>query len=129
MAVSTATKTTLETRMKALLSASAPATLWVVGALDEALTMTLEEYSRARPYVLVVSQVPTAREFAVAGGVALAVSKVWFPYTAATPEYPPAFVDFDFWWDTGSPKVLLHTPAVPDGVQVARLWLRALHLI
>jgi hypothetical protein len=130
MAISFATKATLETRMKAMLAASAPATLWVTGALDEALTMVLEEYTRVRPFPVVYVQTPAAREFAMSGVTSpLGVTRVWFPYTAAAPEFPPAWVDFDFWFDGGGGHLLLHTPAVPNGAQVARIWYNALHTI
>jgi len=128
---STTTKALLETRINAMLSASVPGAHWAVGALDEALTTVLEEYSRAKPYVATLTSTPAAREFAPLVGTLpfLSIIKIWYPYTAATPEYPPAWVDFDFWFDSGTAKVLLHSSTIPNGVLVARIWYNTLHLL
>ena len=120
----------LETRIKNTLAASAPTTHWAVASIDEAITLALEEYSRAKPYTAISTITPTTREFTVTGlPNVLGLTKVWYPYTAATPEYPPAYIDYEFWFDQGTPKVLLHTPAVPDGVKVARIWYNTLHTL
>lgn len=127
---SSTTKTLLETRFNNVLSASAPATHWLAANLDEALTSTLEEYSRARPYTAVFTQAVGARELTLSAPTALiSLVKVWYPYTAATPEYPPSWIDYDFWFDSGVAKVLLHTDAVPDGTKLARIWYNGLHTL
>jgi hypothetical protein len=124
------TKALLEARMNNMLSASAPATHWAAASLDEALTTTIEEYSRAKPYTAVFTTSPVAREVSVSLGLTLfSIVKVWYPYTAATPEYPPAWIDYDFWWDSGAPKLLLHTDAAPDGTKVARVWYNSIHTL
>jgi hypothetical protein len=122
----------LETRIKNALSASAPATHWAAASIDEAITLALGDYSKAKPYVGAWTFVPSAREFnLVIGGLpVLSVARIWYPYTASNPEYPPAWIDFDFWLDAvAAPWVRLHTDAVPDGVKVARVWTRTVHSV
>jgi hypothetical protein len=121
----------LETRVKNALSASAPASHWAAASIDEAISLALEEYSRAKPYAAIFTITPTAREFDLTPSPypLQSVLKIWYPYTVATPEYPPAWIDFDFQFHAGSPMVRLRADAVPDGVKVARVFYNALHTL
>ena len=122
------TKASMEARMNLELKASAPATTWAAANLDEALISALAEYSRAKPYQLVTTQQPTAREMQIFPTQELIrVRRIWFPYTASKPEYPPSWIDFDFWSDNGSFWVLLHTDSVPDGTKVMRVFYDGVH--
>jgi hypothetical protein len=118
----------LETRVKNALAASAPASHWAVASIDEAITLALEEYSRARPYVQMSTFTLSAREASLSLYATLvSIQRIWYPYTPATPEYPPAWIDFDFWFDSGVPWVRLHTDSVPVAGSTARMWWRGVH--
>lgn len=122
------TKASMEARINLELKASVPATNWAAANLDEALTSALEEYSRAKPYPNVFTQSPSAREVQLTAPLALLrVRRIWYPYTASTPEYPPSWIDFDFWTDGGAFYVLLHSDSVPDGTKVMRVFFDAQH--
>jgi hypothetical protein len=128
---SSATLTTLRDRVESLLLDVSNVT-WATGILDEGIRIALEEYSRARPLAAVGTVTPTAatREVSVSSLTGLInIERVWFPYTAATPEYPPTWVDWATFWNAGSPTLFLKVAAAPDGVDVARVFYAKLHTL
>jgi hypothetical protein len=131
---SAATLATLEARVRNLLSGSVPALLarWALVNIDEGLRHALEEYSRTRPQLVAGTLTPAAaaREFSLSALTGLiSVARVWFPYTAAAPEYPPNWVEFMEYFDVGVPKVLMKSATAPTGAQVARVFYHKLHTL
>lgn len=128
---SSATLTTLRDRVEAFLYDSTNIT-WTTGTLDEAIKLALEEYSRAKPLQAIGTVTPSAstREVSVSSLTGLIeVLRVWFPYTSATPEYPPEWVDWTTFWSAGTPTLFLDVPSAPNGTDVARVWYTKLHTL
>jgi hypothetical protein len=77
--------------------------IWATGDIDEAVRRALSEYSKARPLqnVGTLSLSSDAREVDASSltGI-LAVTEIWLPYTAASPEFPPNRRDFEYWPDS-----------------------------
>lgn len=120
---SSATLSTLRDRVEALLYDSTNV-VWSTGTIDEGLRLALEEYSRARPYVVWGTVTPAAstREVSLSALTGLVdVVRVWFPYTASAPEYPPRWVDAVVWWESGTPYLWLDVASAPNGTDVARI--------
>lgn len=127
---SSATLTTLRDRVENLLLDTSNV-VWATGILDEAIALALEEYSRARPLLAVGTVTPTAstREVSLSALTGLiGVVRVWWPYTAATPEYPPCWVTWAVFWNAGTPTLFLNGIS-PDGTKVARVFYSKLHTL
>ena len=91
---SSATLTTLRDRVEAYLADTTNA-VWATGTIDEGLRLALHEYSQSRPQRAIgtITLSTAAREVALSSLTGLiGVERVWFPYTAADPEYPPEWV-------------------------------------
>jgi len=77
--------------------------IWTSDDIDEAIRRALSEYSKARPLqnVSTLSLASDAREVdaSTLTGI-LAVTEIWLPYTAASPEFPPNRRDFEYWPDS-----------------------------
>lgn len=136
---STLTLSTIRSRVRALLLDSG-ASVWEDGALDAALRLALNEYTRAsllphasvQPHTAIATLTPAAGErtlsLAELAGL-IDVTDVWFPYTASDPEYPPRRIPFEVTWDEDEPFVFLDTPRGPDGVDEARMAYRLPHTL
>lgn len=122
----------LRTRARNLLM-DAGATVWANDQIDEGIRLALGEYSRAGllpgarvradEAVGLVSPIVDSRTVSLAALTGLMeVSRVWFPYDASAPDQLPEWVDFSFYWDAGTPNLLLLGPTVPDGTEVARIF-------
>ncbi len=113
---SSATLATLRVRVAQLLYDVANA-VFTTGVIDEGIRLALEEYSRAYPLRSVGTLAGvTTREPALASLTGLvSVWEVWFPYTAAAPEYPPRLVEFDVLDNAGTLTLLLFTDQAPNG--------------
>lgn len=127
---SSATLSTLRDRVENLLLDTSN-TVWATGILDEAMSLALEEYSRAKPLVAVGTVTPTAdtREVSVSSLTGLVnVIRVWWPYTSSNPEYPPSWVTWSVFWNGGTPTLFIDG-VVPDGTLVARVFYEKLHTL
>lgn len=92
--------------------------IWSTDEIDRAITRALVEYSKVNPLRAVTTiDVPSETwEFDLSG--LLRVAMVWWPYTAAEPEYPPNWVKFRVWADT----LYLQTEDEPQLGDVIRLY-------
>lgn len=128
---SSATLTTLRDRVEAFLYDSTNVS-WTTGTIDEAVKLALEEYSRAKPLQTIGTVTPTAatREVSLSSLTGLIeVVRVWFPYTASSPEYPPEYCDWSVLWSAGAPTLFLDVAAAPNGTDVARVTYTKLHTL
>jgi len=95
--------------------------IWSTEEIDRAITRALVEYSKVDPLraVTTIDVISEAREFDLSGvSGLLRVAMVWWPYTAAEPEYPPRWVKFRVWTDT----LYLQTEDEPRSGDVIRLY-------
>ncbi len=119
---------TLRDHVESLLKDAGNA-LWTTGELDDAIRRALHRYSEMRPRELVTTLTLTAagREVSLAGvSDLLRPLRVWWPYTASEPEYPPAWAR----WDLHGPVTLfLDVADEPQAGDVVRLFYAALHTI
>jgi hypothetical protein len=103
-------------------------------SVTESIRLALGEYSHALPRVLADALAPTAKreiDLSSATGL-LTVTDVLFPYTAATPEYPPnhclyrLYIDTD---DSSKLKLYLDTADEPNGTDTARVFYQVGHTL
>lgn len=128
---STATLNTLTDRVEQLLLDTANA-IFTTGLIAEALRLALEEYSRSRPLEVVGTVTPAVgtREVALTGLTGLLeLTRVWFPYDASDPEYPPEWVGWKTFWSGGTPTLFLDVADDPDGSDVARVFYKKSHTL
>src|SRR5512136_1471118 len=95
------TLTALRDRVEQILADSGNA-IWATGDIDEAIRQALHEYSKIRPLsaVTTVNVTTATHELSITTITGLiGVSRVWCPYTAASPEDPPNWVAFEHWVD------------------------------
>jgi hypothetical protein len=119
---------TLRDHVESLLK-DAPNTLWTTAELDDALRRALQRYSALRPRELVTTLTLAAagREVSLAGvSGLLRPLRVWWPYTASEPEYPPAWIRWDI---LGAATLFLDVPGEPQAGDVVRLFYATLHTI
>jgi hypothetical protein len=95
---------------------------WESETLTLALRHALLQYSRALPdqAITTVNVTASSRELSIAAITPrLQVIKVWLPYTAASPEHPPNWRNFEEW-----PGDLLYFPddSQPSSGNVARIF-------
>jgi hypothetical protein len=96
---SSLTLTTLRDRVELVLQDTGNA-IWATGDLDEAITQTLEAYSRARPASAIgtITLSADGREIDISSLTGLLrVEKVWCPYDSTSPSYPPDWRSFSVW--------------------------------
>jgi len=101
---------------------------WSSDDLDEALRRAMEEFSLVEPHeqVTTVTLSSTGREIDISSlSGCLQVSRVWWPYDAADPEYPPRWRPFEIWGDT----LYLDTDSEPAAGDVVRLWHTSQHTL
>ncbi|MCC7355486.1 MAG: hypothetical protein IT330_17225 [Anaerolineae bacterium] len=119
---------TLRDRTESLLK-DAGNSLWTTSELDDAIRRALHRYSEMQPRELVTTLTLAAagREVSLSGvNGLLRPLRVWWPYTASEPEYPPAWVH----WDLHGPATLfLDVADEPQANDVVRLFYTALHTI
>ena len=109
----------LRDRVELILADSGNA-IWATGDIDEALRQALHEYSKIRPLQEVGTLNTTAtHELSITTLTGLiGVSRVWCPYTAASPEDPPEWVAFEHWVD----EAVLYFPDELPASKVARIF-------
>ncbi len=96
-----ATLTSLRDRIEEILADDANA-IWAADTIDEGIRLALDTYSKARPYQAIdtLTLAADGREIDVSGVTGLLnITRVWLPYTAATPEHPPRWRVFEHWQD------------------------------
>jgi len=125
---SSATLSSLRDRLEITLQDSGNAT-WSTADLDEALAQALEQYSRANPRraIATLTLSSAGREVSLASVAGLlSVERVWWAYTAAAPEYPPHWREFELW---PGPLLFIRAGAQPQAGDVVRIWYTALHTL
>ena len=114
------TLASLRDRVEQILMDSGNA-IWATGDIDEALRQALAEYSKIRPLAevgtITVSTATHELSITTLTGL-IGVSRVWCPYTAASPEDPPEWVAFEHWVD----EVVLYFPDELTAGKVARIF-------
>lgn len=93
----------------------------------EGIRQALDVYSKARPYSKITTLVPaaTGREIDISSITDLLnIERVWIPYTASSPEYPPRWRSFEHWQDV---KILYinDDDGTPTTTQTARIFYTA----
>ncbi len=102
--------------------------IWSTDDLDEALRQALAEYSKIRPLqaVTTVNVTTATHELSISTITGLiGVSRVWCPYTAASPEDPPEWCAFEHWRDLA----ILYFPDQLDASTVARIFYDKVHTL
>lgn len=103
--------------------------LWSAAELDDAIRCALHRYSEVHPRELVATLTLTeaGREVSLAGiGGLLRPLRVWYPYDASAPGYPPRWVP----WDLHGPEILfLDVAEEPQPGDEVRLFYAAPHTI
>ncbi len=117
---STETLTTLRDRVETALQDSTNLR-WATADIDEAIEAVLEEYNATNPPLAIHDHtVSTAgREQTVSITGLIEVKAVWWPYTAASLEYPPEFVDFV---QLPGSIIAVDTPTAPQVSDHIRIW-------
>ncbi len=139
MSNSSLTLTTLRTRIQNFLVDTGAAT-FPSDTVDAGIRLALQELSRAacesgatvRANDVIGTLTPTVnqREVSLSTLTGLIdVTRVWFPYESADPTERPNWVDFEIWWNAGTPTLFLDIAGVPDGVDVARIFYRKQHTL
>jgi len=80
------------------------ADIWATDDVDEAIRQAIDEYSRTRPLHSITTLTVSAgtRELDVSAiSNLLGVDRVWYPYTAVSPEHPPPWRNSEYWRDAG----------------------------
>ena len=120
--------TTLRAQVASLLS-DASHDRWATDELDDALRLALRHYSERRPRELetTLTLAEAGRELSLAGvSGLLRPLRVWWPYTAAEPAYPPRWVP---WERHGTATLFLHVADEPQAGDGVRLFYAALHTV
>ncbi len=130
---STATLTTLTARAANLLM-DVSAVIFASATIQEGIALALEEFNSVRAQEIIGTKTPTASNKIVSLSTLtglLSVSKVWFPYTAATPEDPPNELrNWYLHWSAGVPELYLGDGALsPGGSDVARIFYTIPHTL
>jgi len=121
------TLTTLRDRVEATLQDATNAR-WSTDDIDEAIRKALEEFCLIDPLesITTITLAAAGREVdisAISGR--LAVTRAWWPYTAADPEYPPNWCTYEVWGDV----LFLDTGTEPAVSDVVRVWYTTLHTL
>ena len=127
------TLATLRDRVEATLQ-DAGNERWSTADLDEAIRKAIEEYSHVDPHetITTITLSAAGREIdisAVSGR--LAVTRVWWPYTASDPTFPPNWSTFEVWTDSsGAANILfIDAESEPAAGDVVRLWYTSQHTL
>lgn len=125
---SSETLTTLRARVQARLQ-DASALRWATADLDEAIRTAIQQYTLKNPRRTVgtITLSAASREVSLSSLTGLIrVEQVWYPYTAASPEYPPEMIQFDVW---PGGILFLDVPNLPAIGQVARVFYTTAHTL
>lgn len=98
-AAGAATLVTLRDRVEQTLHDTGNTT-WSTAELDEAIRHAIDEYTQVAPHraITTLTLAASGREIDISGIANLiTVSRVWWEYTAANPEYPPQWREFEQW--------------------------------
>ena len=99
------------------------AEIWTADNLDEAIRKALDEYSKVNPRKTIgtVTLSSSGREVSVSALTALvSVARVWLPYSAGSPEFPPRWRHFEHWYE--EQKLFFPDEAEPQAGEVARIF-------
>jgi hypothetical protein len=97
--------------------------IFTVDVLDEAVRQALAEYNKVNPRQVIgtVTLASSGRELSISSLSGLvAISRVWLPYTAASPEHPPNWRHFEHWYE--EQKLYFPDDAEPQSGDVARVF-------
>ncbi len=122
--LSTMSLTTFEVRLSNYLFDPTYA-VWGTAVLDTCIRQALQEFNAANPCLTVgtLTAAGSTRELALSSLTGLAdVLRVWFPYTAATPEQPPTWAKFQTYDNAGTLSLYLEVQTAPVAGQVARVY-------
>lgn len=140
MPVSTMTLTTARVRVGAIVM-DAGALVLANAQIDQGMSLALEEYNRValtprspvlpRDVIGTVTPALGAFEFSIATltPVPETVQRVWYPYTASSPENPPRARRFQTFRNAGTISIRLGDGYAGDGSTTARIFYRALHTL
>jgi hypothetical protein len=120
---SSLTLTTFKTNLLSFLMDSTNA-VFPDATVTEAIRLALGEYSNVLPIIAAGTVTPSAnaREVSISALTGLlSVIETWFPYTAASPEYPPNVILSRVWDIGGTPYLYLDIADAADGTDVARV--------
>jgi hypothetical protein len=126
---SAATLATMKVRVLAFLL-DAGGAKYANATIEEALTLALNEYSRAYPQMLIGTVTPTvnAREVSLSTLTGIVdVWRVWYPYIAN--EHPPKFAAYEVLNNAGVLSLHLNVATAPSGSDVARVYYLAPHTL
>jgi len=130
---SSATLANLTVRVQNLL-ADTGADIFPAASITEAIRLAFQEYNTRRPLPVVGQLTVSAagREQALASLTDLvSISSVWFPYTAATPEFPPSYVHWTIFDNAGALTLFIDDQrvAAPAVGKVLRIFYNKLHTL
>lgn len=103
--------------------------IWDRTWLDEAINQALIEYSAINPYhaITTLTISTTGHEVSISSITNLLdILRVYVPYTAASPEYPPNLRAFEHWID---PQILYFPDYEPQANEIARIFYTKLRTI
>ncbi len=92
-------------------------------AIDEGIRQALDIYSKVRPFsdITTLALSSDTRELDISSVTGLLnVDRAWLPYTAATPEHPPKWRNFEHWQD--QQVLYFYDEGTPITGQVARIF-------
>lgn len=127
MAVSTLTLSTFYARASQMLNDSGNI-VYSVNLVTEGSRLALHDYTIAYPQekVAAITLVAAGREHVLTSAADLIrLVRVWYPYTAANPEYPPNWVPFQLFWTAGVPTLFLDIPSPASIGQAVRIFYHA----
>jgi hypothetical protein len=103
--------------------------LWTTDELDRAIRRALRDYSAAQPRraetTLTLATAGRALDISAVSDL-VGVERVWFPYDAGAPEWPPRWRDFEVW---PGETLYLDVAEEPAAGEVARLFYWGLHML
>lgn len=104
--------------------------IWDTDFVDEGIRQALEEYSQAVPRrtITTATFASDTRELDISGiSGLLSVERVWTPYTAADPEFPPNERAFEHW--RASQILFFPRGDEPQSADVARIFYTLKHTL
>lgn len=118
----------LRGRLETILQDSGNA-IWSTDDLDEAIRWALEQLTSYNPFHAIdtVTLGSDGREVDISTlSDILRIEKVWWPYTSATPTYPPNWIKFEVW---PGDILFIDTPTEPATNDVVRIYYTQPHTI
>ncbi len=126
--VSAITLATMRDRVELVLQDSSN-DRWAAGDIDEAITHSLEHYSRRDPNTAIgiITLTSDGREIDISSLTGLiTVQRVWWDYDSTTPGHPPNWRHFETW--PGS-LIYVDDPGEPQNGDKVRIWYTKKHTI